>query len=301
MNFESIKLNAYGGYLFSANVEEKAEDINLAVLYSNHGDDYLFVKTKDGKSYTYGMFVNLKDVPDEPEKLGPSYVRKPVIYKKINRYCTVSNDTFRSLKSFYEGEGNYKPFYSTGHAQTMFDIAIDALYKAFNSDEFYNLENRRFDMEYALEKNNIGTKDNIMKLADAPFASRGNGGVDGIAGKLEESDDEYLFVDSVIAVFHDGKDLNEKEYIITTDDESDEWGYPNNYFPITQFDSDEKERVRKEIEECISEIKGQLENISYSDNLSYLYEILDNVRGAAYNLYIPTEEEFVEDNYEENE
>lgn len=94
MDFNNIKLNCYGNITVSANIEESIEDIETAVLYDDHGDEYLVVRTKDGAQHEYGYYMNRKWAPNNPEDLGENYVRKPVVFKMIDKYATTSNRVY---------------------------------------------------------------------------------------------------------------------------------------------------------------------------------------------------------------
>ena len=54
----NLKLYAWHVGDVQANVEENINDIDLAVCYADHGDEFLYICTKDGEAFTYGWFIN---------------------------------------------------------------------------------------------------------------------------------------------------------------------------------------------------------------------------------------------------
>lgn len=54
-------------------IEEKIDDISFIVEYSRYGDEYLVIGTRDGRTYEYGCYANLKFEPH-------NYLRKPVLH-----------------------------------------------------------------------------------------------------------------------------------------------------------------------------------------------------------------------------
>lgn len=67
----SEPLCAHGVGEVRANVEEDADDIVLAVCYEDHGDDFLYIRTKDGKEFKYGWYIN------RPFGDSKGFVRRP--------------------------------------------------------------------------------------------------------------------------------------------------------------------------------------------------------------------------------
>lgn len=54
----NLELYAWHVGEIQANVEENVENIDLAVCYEDHGDEFLYIHTKNGEAFTYGWFIN---------------------------------------------------------------------------------------------------------------------------------------------------------------------------------------------------------------------------------------------------
>ena len=51
-------LEGWDGCNVEPRIEENPEEIWMLIKYSNHGDEYLVVGTRDGMMYEYGCYVN---------------------------------------------------------------------------------------------------------------------------------------------------------------------------------------------------------------------------------------------------
>lgn len=226
-------LNNYGGIVVKPVVEENPKDIYLAIEYNDHGDDFLFIETKNGKRFLYGWFLNRFGFPDYDE-LDTSwntdkFIRKPILYKKDDRYKT-SNNLLRQLHDYIYDRmtgRSLKPH----NPQHNFDMALIYANAAYESGCMYHLENHRFDLLYFLENNGIDTEENILKAKTAKLDSRIDG-VDGEAGKIK--DDGFIVCDRLNYVCVNGKYIKlskvKKEY-----GDDDEWGFASMYVDVDQF------------------------------------------------------------------
>ncbi len=56
---ENAVIQYWGGDVpLKASIEEKPEEIELAIKYNDHDDDFIYIKTTDGNEYLYGYFCN---------------------------------------------------------------------------------------------------------------------------------------------------------------------------------------------------------------------------------------------------
>ena len=269
--FKTMKLNAYNKIVVSAEVEEDFDDIHVAIKYSDHGDDYLYIETKDGKRFMYGFFCNLKHhtkyedlKPVEEGKDG--FLRNPVmVVKDMDEHAEVSNKLFFALErefkksnmSFYFDE----KCYSKEEAQRRFERGLDAFERAFNSNSFYDYSKKVGEIAGFLIDNGIDTPENIELLKNAHLSSKVNG-IDGIAGKKEVKDKvDELVGDRVTFAMIDGKEVDVKTLLYYSSPDYDEWGYSPEILPLDQFDSDCKTKYQSEIKDRINALKEKLDEL----------------------------------------
>ena len=69
-------------------IEENPEDISVVVKYCDHGDEFLVIKTREGKTYEYGCYEN------RPYGSLETFVRKPHLYKQFDECSAISNKIY---------------------------------------------------------------------------------------------------------------------------------------------------------------------------------------------------------------
>ena len=219
-----IILRNWGGINVTSDIDEKLEDISVAVKYSDHGDDFLFIKTKDGKEYEYGWYIGREDVfcPDyddlikSPNDCG--FIRKPrLIYAYDNRHV-LSNEIFWYVKKNFVEDisfGSYRCPYeydNTYIAQLKLDNYVEFMKDIYGRKITYHKNDDRQEIEYYLKKTGILTQENIDKLNNVKFSSSDNG-IDGSAGKIKRNVGKVLEGDQIEFVWYNGKfqELNNKQ------------------------------------------------------------------------------------------
>lgn len=217
-------LKNWGGINVVADIDEKLEDIRVAVKYSDHGDDFLFVKMKDGNEYEYGWYIDRRDVfcPDyddlikTPNNCG--FVRKPRLIYAYDNNCALSNEIFWYVeKNFVEdiSFGSYRCPYKYDDpytAQLKLDDYVEFMRDIYGRKITYHKNDDRTEIEYYLKKTGILTQDNINKLNSVRFSSSENG-IDGSAGKKKRNIGKVLEGDRIEFVWYNGEfqKLNNKQ------------------------------------------------------------------------------------------
>lgn len=216
-------LKGWDGYDVKLDLEENPDDIWMAIKYSDHGDEYLIVGTKDRKVYKYGCFVNLKWYNYM------SFIRKPVLYKELDEMGIVSNKIFfeleRILQKSHMSFGYDKKYNTIEGAQWAFDHIIQYMTTMANeSKAFFDYDNKKGRILVWMALNNIDNKDNIRMLNETAFHNKiGKNKVIGVSGKEDISNYENLIVDEAEFIYVNGKEIDPNK--ILTYYSSDEWGF----------------------------------------------------------------------------
>lgn len=212
-------LRNWDGINVIANIDEKLENIMVAVKYSDHGDDFLFVKTRDGKMYEYGWYIGRRDVfcPDYDELIKSQddwgFIRKPELFCAYDKRCELSNEIY-----WYVADRFYNRYYmktirdDPRTAQWKFDDFVRFMEKIYERRITYHKEDYEKRIIDYLTVNEILTKENLEKLHSVKFTS-GENGIDGTAGKGVRYVGKYLKGDRIEFVWYNGKcqDLSELE------------------------------------------------------------------------------------------
>lgn len=78
-----IVLENWGGIRLNAKIDEDLKDVKLMIKYSDHGDEFLIVKTEN-EIYEYGWWLNRKREPEYDTVINSRYdygfVRKPELF-----------------------------------------------------------------------------------------------------------------------------------------------------------------------------------------------------------------------------
>ena len=215
-------LKGWKGLDVLPNVEEKVEDIWMLIKYSDHGDDFLIVGTRDGKRYAYGLYKNLR----YSERYG--YLRKPELLKSLDSEAVVSNKIYFEFEHAFKKSHmsfNYdKKYGDKATAQWVFDREIDWISNlAENVDTVFDWNHKKDEILHWLVLNEIDTEENKQKLKDANFDNKiGQYKVIGIAGKTDISYADGVTVDDVDFIVVNKKKIDPKK--VLRFDHSDEWG-----------------------------------------------------------------------------
>lgn len=211
---ENEILNNYGKVVVLANVEENEDDVNLIIKYSDHGDEFIFVRTKNGEMYEYGYYLNRSGFPDI-ERLENSwakdyFIRNPIMYFKTDVMSGLSNSIhFRIRDSINKDRDcfKYRKEYSADYAQLKFNDILEYIEQQKNKGIRFDCENYKSDLKCYLDVNGIMTAENMDKLSKMSFNTRVNG-VDGIAAKrkIENYNGFRLSGDDILRIIINGKE-----------------------------------------------------------------------------------------------
>lgn len=88
--FENLVLYNWGDVGVKANIDEQDDEIIAAILYDDHGDEFLSIKTSDGY-FEYGYYLNRPWQPD--------FIREPTdkTAGKCNSYEFISGDHIQKV------------------------------------------------------------------------------------------------------------------------------------------------------------------------------------------------------------
>lgn len=209
-------LRDWGGINVVADIDENLEDIRVAVKYSDHGDDFLFVKMKDGTAYEYGWYIGRQDVlcPDYDELIASpndwGFIRKPRLIYAYDKRCVLANEIFLYVERRFVEDGSFwsyrRPYEydDTRTAQRKLDDYVEFMRDVYGRKITYHKNDDRRKVEYYLEKTGILTQENIDKLNSVRFSS-GENGIDGSAGKKKRYVDKVLEGDRVEFVWYNGE------------------------------------------------------------------------------------------------
>ena len=186
-------LHNYGRIIVEVVTDEDVKDISLAIKYNDHGDEFLYIRTYSGEEYKYGYWLN------RPGGEYVSFLKKPTLYKRVDKRCGFSNDVFCTLHDDDHGIRTW--------------MGIGAAGKFDNAQW-------RFDYVMWRVKDLIETEGNLEKVESITWDSRING-FDGVAGKRAANN--YLYGDRVTEVLYRGRafDVKKLNYSVAN---TDEWG-----------------------------------------------------------------------------
>jgi hypothetical protein len=241
-----IILRNWGGIRLNANIDEELEDIDLAILYNDHGDDFLLIRTKDNTYYEYGWWLNRErhfypkydDLYNGTCDWKRWFVRRPELLHKIDNNSEFSNRIHREFYRCFEESYNYIKGYkqhSTEDAQRRFNRFIEFMHREVESagitydKEEYDYKQK---LKFYLEKHDIMTEENIAKLENVKWDSRVNG-ADGTSGKRSYKGKALLCGDSIEFIYHKGKKLNLNKVRMKW--RTDSWGTDTFELSLKQF------------------------------------------------------------------
>ena len=250
--------------VFKTEIEEKIEDTHLIIGYEDHGDEFIFVETKDGKQYTYGFWCD-RNYQDNYEKLIAfdedrlnrlGYIRLPKLFKKRDTNNSLSNELYRTLSRVINKEDRPK---SSFLLESYLNNIIREFNKASTSDIQYDYERYRQTLLDTISKyDEFNTEENRNLIEKLPMSSKIDG-VDGIAAKRIESKINSLWFDSLNFVIKDEKKLDIKDDVILVEScDYDEWGYSSEGLYFDQFDDDAESKIH---DECLKDIQEHIDNL----------------------------------------
>lgn len=232
---QNLILGNYDKIKVRTEIEEKIEDIDLAIKYTDHGDEFLVIRS-NGKYYEYGWWQHRPGHPDYKDLDKPyyanCYIRKPKLYFKEDHKYTLSNSLYWKMDTYIRDRMTDRIMkkISTSSAQIDFEIYLECMEEAMNSGITYHKEKDKETLIKYLEINEIKTRDNLDRLDKIKFTSRIDG-ADGIAGKREIGD--QIHGDKIDFIFYKGKPVHwrktKRRYT------HDEWGFSMFSMSLKQF------------------------------------------------------------------
>lgn len=241
MKFRALTI--YDDMVVDPQVDEEKENIDIAIGYEDHGDNFIFVKTKSGESYIYGWFCNRPGWPDQSDlertdMFDKDFIRKPIGFKKDDRFATSNKILFRIKNDFHKNDNwgfsdQIKVEFDKFHAQLWFDSFCGWLKEENATGGMYHLDRYKFEVNKYLELNDILTDENLKKLDETPFNSRVNG-LDGIAGKIDASNWKAITFDTIKFVFKNERFIK-KSKVKTHREFYDDFGFPTYSINLSQF------------------------------------------------------------------
>jgi len=233
-----------------ADIEEKEDQIRAMIKYDDHGDEFIYIRTKNGPDYEYGWYLNRRGYPDY-DKLdnymsrwhSNLFIRKPFLLAGYPKNSDESNEIYFYTKEIlfdqdkwhWFSDDRYKKYNQSKSAQSNFDFYFDIIEGIYKNHKTVYHTNHCDDVLGYLRVNQIETEENLAKVRELAHFYR-IGAIDGTAGKKEISDNDSLYGDSVIWVWRNNKFLNKGEYKIRRTRETDEWGCDQFKLNLKQFD-----------------------------------------------------------------
>lgn len=230
-------LKQWGGLNLNAVTDEDIGDISLAIIYNDHGDDFLYIRTYSGEEYEYGYWLNRKNFWgsfDPAKNDGQSdkwFIKRPILYRMPDENAHYSNEACWIIsRNLEKKEGMFgfktiKKLESKALAERSIEWAIKEL-KVLLADA--DEKNIYYSMKGHSAINNlvyfatVNELDQVYfdKIKEVNIDSSING-YDGIAGK--RTADNFIFCDHIRQVFYRGKNFDVEKLCISHDS-TDEWG-----------------------------------------------------------------------------
>ena len=254
LNFKEVILDNFGGIKLKANVDEKQEEIIAAILYNDHGDDFLIVKATDHTSQ-YGYWLNRKGHADYNDVIkNPNHYERECFERlpeltgpPDEGWSSIKNDIYKTIELHmfeekYNGWG-YDKILRTGlskyHAEFNLEWIYNDIKRAFETGVVYHCDKSyTIDRIYRfIEKNDIATEENLQKVKELETFLR-IGAIDGTAGKKFYEND-FVHGDDIQWIWYKGKQIHKKyhKHGIKVKREwlDDEWGGYGFYLSLNQF------------------------------------------------------------------
>lgn len=233
-------LNNWGKVIVDATTDEEIGDINLAIKYNDHGDDFLYVRTYSGEEYEYGYWFNRRYYPDydADKNHGESddiFIKRPILFRHPDETSEFSNEVFSILHSDYCGIQKHMDFGPQKYDDA--ERRIEAvLYRisSLTEDKYnhtmYDFTSYKKEIETFITINELG-KEYLDWLNCIEWTSRING-FDGIAGKMASSN--IIVCDMICSVLYRGKNMNIKKLRYSRE-RDDEWGFVRRIYNTKQL------------------------------------------------------------------
>jgi len=276
--FNTIK--SYKAPTVITNIEERAEDIKLIVKYEDHGDEFIYVRTKAGEEFRYGFFLNYADRNFD-------FIKTPEIhnnleydsYQKVeNHACSLENKYLRPGRASLEPSACVNLFvYDLKKFIREAGTCYDLLSGYFNYKEI---------LEGFVKKHNLENDPDIQDIiSDIPWTSSVDG-IGGVAGKIKVNEGSDICGDTLLAVWANGEDVDLSSVYI--DEELDDDCHETFYLPLDQFEEGFQNGIKEEVEalakETISDITEWIESLVKTDDMHELLKARSAIDSLALSL-----------------
>lgn len=208
--FEGLVLRNYGGIVLKPAIDEKIEDVKLAIKYNDHGDDFLLIKTEN-ETYKYGWWLNRPGYPsyDDLNEIHNYFIRKPTLYFAYDNNSRLSNEICRYIDWHFTTRSDFgdEIMKCSDHVA---QCEIDSFIHYMNNDiatrgityDWTNACSKNKILRF-MDINGIMTDENVNAFNNIKWSSKIDG-ADGISGKMKYYGDR-LYGDSISFIYYLGK------------------------------------------------------------------------------------------------
>lgn len=230
-------LHYYGGMDLQVRLEEDWNKIDLFIVYEDHGDEFLQIRTKDGNVYKYGYVGNRKGILDE----GSCYTTQPELFCIEDKHSTLANKIFHQFNSdrswytttyqrVFSDLGGVEKHYDKETATRRLVEACNYLQDAYSLKIFYNVDDYKRRCIQYIKENELDEK-YIEQMDKVKWSSKRNG-IDGYVGKLKYFDNDRIICENVRLIIHKNK---VKHNCTKREINFDEWGIATYEINLKQF------------------------------------------------------------------
>lgn len=220
--FNGVKLRSWGGTIVETAIDIPKEQVIAVVKYSNHGDEFLLVKTEDA-CYEYGWFCDRNEYPEysDLESYNNIFYKKPELYYDEDTHSSASNAICFALDKILDRCGFGSPIIcrseeSANFAYDTYIYRVKDVYDqgktvwGYHYGHTYHCDYTQEVLKF-LKANNILTEENLAKLEILKKYWR-IGEVDGKAGVVKWESDYAIDTDRIDFVWHRGNFISRKKY-----------------------------------------------------------------------------------------
>ena len=235
-------LNYWNKEIMEVVTDEELKDIDLAIKYHDHGDEFLYIRTYSKEQYVYGYWFDRPglsefDITKNNGESDSSHIRRPILYKKPDVRSEMSNEVYWATRSDCIGIMDHTmcgPVIAGESAIRRLYNSLDEVKRIITKhpDTMYHLENYKKDFVQFIICNFPESTDKYIKdLDEIKWTSRVNG-FDGIAGKRNADND--IYGDGIREILYRGRsfDINKVTYNVS---HRDEFGSNTYHLNTNQF------------------------------------------------------------------
>lgn len=232
-------LHYYGGMDLQVRLEEDWNNIDLFIIYEDHGDEFLRIRTKDGENYEYGYIGNRERLIDCDSS--DNYITQPELFCVKDEHSSLANKIFHQFNSdrsyytttyqrVFSDLGGVEKHYSKIEATRRLVEACNYLQDAYSLKIFYNVDDYKRRCIQYIKENELDEK-YIEQMNEVKWSSKRNG-IDGYCGKMKHYDENYIFCESIKLIIHRNKI---KHNCTKRENYFDDWGNSTYEINLKQF------------------------------------------------------------------